>query len=104
MPWLSIVAEGDLPLMRSEWTKVSEVGMSISFEVRLKKRWDGFDLVTGDVIRGETYVLAAASPQRISGKIYISGCITDISQQKWSQEQQKRQRDEAVDMKRQQEK
>ena len=104
MSWFSVIADEYLSVMEVEWVKLTAARKPVSFELRLKKPWDGFDSITREKIYGGTYILAAASPQEINGNTYISGCITDISRQKWAEGQQRRQRDEALDMKRQQEK
>ena len=102
--WLSVIADEYLPIVEAEWIKLTVAKVPVSYEIRLKKSWEGRDPITGEIIRGGTYIISAAVPQDINGKLYITGCNTDISQQKWIEEQQRWQRDEAVDMKRQQEK
>ena len=101
--WMSTIHEEDRPKMDLEWAKLVEKRIPVCFDLRLKKLWEAIDPVTNKHIRGPTYVIAAAIPSDIGGKIYITGAITDISRQKWNEDSQMRQRDEALEMKRQQE-
>ena len=89
--------------MDREWKKLVEDRIAVSFELRLKRHWESIDPVTGENISGPAYILAAAAPKAFPDNTYITGCITDISRQKWAERRQKEQRDEAVELKRQQE-
>ena len=103
MSWMAVIHEDYHPLMLREWELLVREGGSRSFELRLKKEWKGTDPVTQELIVGPMYVLAEASHQSIGDKSYICGCMTDISRQKWAEGREKSRREEAVELKRQQE-
>jgi PAS domain S-box-containing protein len=104
MSWLSVINDDDHSKMAEEWHKLSVEKQSRSFELRLKKQWQYTGSHTGDFRTGATYILVSALHQSIGNEEFVTGAITDISQQKWSEEAQMMQKDEALALKRAQEK
>jgi len=90
--------------MDVEWGKLLD-GASVSFEIRLRRPFIAEELVGGEKVQGDTWILAAAYPEcSAEGDVVgILGCITDISRQKWMEGFQTRRMLEAVELKRQQE-
>ncbi|KKY14414.1 putative hsp90-like protein [Phaeomoniella chlamydospora] len=103
MSWMEAIADDFQDTMRKEWELLVTEHRSRSFEIRLKKEWKGICNVSGEIIRGPSYMLADAAVQTIDGAVYITGCMTDISRQKWAEDREKKRREEAVELKREQE-
>lgn len=97
--WMDKVKEEDRPGLEAGWTKLVEDKTSVSIEFRFKDFKDEND--TGI----DTWVLLSAYPEKnIDGSLKsIFGCITDISSQKLAEKVQSERREEAVELKRQQE-
>jgi hypothetical protein len=104
MSWMDVLDEEYVPLMEKAWSDLVQEGKPVSLELALKKPWEGIDPTTGEKITGRTYIIAASSPQNISETTFITGAVTDISRQKWVEGLQMQRKDEAVELKRQQEK
>ncbi|CAG9950006.1 unnamed protein product, partial [Clonostachys rosea f. rosea IK726] len=87
-----------LPHMSGE-SAYSEEKVTISAEFRFKCTQQNGDSTI------DTWVLMSAYPDKTpDGEInFIFGCITDISSQKWAEKVQSERREEAVELKRQQE-
>ncbi|KAF2723553.1 histidine kinase M3YPp [Polychaeton citri CBS 116435] len=104
LSWYNVIHEDDHPLMDQEWAKLGR-GEPVYFELRLKKPFVTGDFVGGEKVEGTTWIIAAAyTDNRKDGSVkYISGCLTDISRQKWAEGFQERRMQEAMELKRQQE-
>ena len=102
--WLDIIHNDDRTKMASEWHKLSVEKQPRSFELRLKKQWHTMDTHTEEYRTGATYILVSALFQSMGDEDLVTGAITDISQQKWSEDVQMHQKDEALALKRAQEK
>lgn len=104
MSWYNVIVEEDHELMDREWGKLL-VGETVSFELRLRRRFEVEEIVGGEKVEGFTWIIAAAYAEKDpDGTVVgILGCITDISRQKWAEGFQKRKMLEAVELKRQQE-
>ncbi|KAJ4390769.1 hypothetical protein N0V93_004367 [Gnomoniopsis smithogilvyi] len=104
MSWYNVIHSDDHDLMDKEWAKLGS-GASVSFEIRLKKPFQAAEVVGGERVKGDTWILASAySQRREDGTISsILGCLTDISRQKWAEDFQTRRKKEALELKRQQE-
>lgn len=97
--WMNYVQDEDRPRLEEEWAKLLNEKLTISVEFRFKcSQRNG-----GKTI--ETWVLMSALPEKEpDGSLKgIFGCITDISSQKWAERVQSERREEAVELKRQQE-
>jgi PAS domain S-box-containing protein len=104
LTWMKSVHDGDQAKLEIEWHKLSVLKQPTSFELRMKKKWHHTDPTTGEYQTGPTYCLASATIQLFGEEEYITGAITDISQQKRAEEAQIQQKDDAISLKRAQEK
>lgn len=97
--WMKSVIEEDRPALELVWQKLIRDKVAITHEFRFKcSRHFGEHII-------DTWVLMSAYPERSAdGRIKgIFGCLTDISQQKLAEQIQTHRREEAVELKRQQE-
>ena len=95
------IKDEDREDVRSIWNNlVGETTAATEFEFRFKTPWRDRN---GN--RGDTWVVMNAYPERDStGRLKsVFGSITNISQQKWAEDFQKRRMEEAIELKRQQE-
>lgn len=98
--WMQSIRDEDRPGVEEVWGKLVNEKVSISHEFRFKNSRVAHD---GHPI--DTWVLMSAYPEKDEqGDLKsIFGCMTDISQQKWAENFQKLRREEALELKRQQE-
>ncbi|KAJ9130874.1 Hsp90-like protein [Pleurostoma richardsiae] len=96
--WMESVREEDRAAVEAAWRQLVVEKLPITHEFRFKC----FRETNGHPI--DTWVLMSAYPEKDeTGAIKsIFGCITDISQQKWAEVFQNQRREEAVEVKRQQ--
>ncbi|TGJ85265.1 hypothetical protein E0Z10_g3512 [Xylaria hypoxylon] len=97
--WMQSVKDEDRPALEAVWRRLVSEKVAITHEFRFKcSRHEG-----GIII--DTWVLMSAYPEKNSegGIKGIFGCITNISQQKLAEQIQMHRREEAVELKRQQE-
>ncbi|KAF4974490.1 hypothetical protein FZEAL_8612, partial [Fusarium zealandicum] len=97
--WMDSVRDEDRPALEAAWTRLITEKVTISVEYRFKcSQQSGNKKI-------DTWVLMSAYPEKNQdGNLkLIFGCITDISSQKWAEKVQNERREEAVEMKRQQE-
>ncbi|KAI5467336.1 hypothetical protein BGZ63DRAFT_23770 [Mariannaea sp. PMI_226] len=97
--WMDSVRDEDRPKLEAAWNRLLTEKVTISVEFRFKcSQRNG-----GNTI--DTWVLMSAYPEKTQdGSLkLIFGCITDISSQKWAEKVQSERREEAVELKRQQE-
>ncbi|KAK8016337.1 hypothetical protein PG993_014526 [Apiospora rasikravindrae] len=97
--WMDSVNDEDRPALEEVWKRMLDDKMAITHEFRFKRLRDHS---SGAI---NNWVLMSAYPERHrDGSIKgIFGCITDISQQKLAEQIQNQRREEAVELKRQQE-
>ena len=99
--WMNAVKDEDRPSVSSLWHELVVDKRPITGTFRFKAPWeDSRGLV------GERWVLFSAYPEKYENGALkgVFGSFTDISKQKWAEGFQKRKVEEAVEMKRQQEK
>jgi PAS domain S-box-containing protein len=98
--WMQSIRDEDRPGTELAWRRVVEDKRAVTHEFRFN---GSRELIDGHQV--DVWVLMSAYPERdgTGGLKSIFGCITDISQQKWAESVQKQRRDEAVELKRQQE-
>ena len=99
--WMESVKDEDRDKVKNLWQHLIEDKEPITNEeFRFKTPW-----TNRNDKQGETWVLANAYPEKNSDGTLKSvfGSITDISQQKWAADLEKRRTEEAVEHKRQQE-
>lgn len=98
--WMESIKEEDQEGVKQIWKKVTQETTSATHEFRFKTPW-----VDPNGNRGNTWVLMSAYPEKdANGKLKsVFGSITNISQQKWAEDYQKREASNAIELKRQQE-
>ncbi|KAK4129215.1 hypothetical protein N657DRAFT_561079 [Parathielavia appendiculata] len=98
--WMQSIRDEDRPGTELAWRRLVEEKTRVTHEFRFK---GSRELIDGHCV--DVWALMSAYPETDeSGNLKsIFGCITDISQQKWAEDFQKQRREEAVELKRQQE-
>ena len=98
--WMDSVKDEDMEKVSKLWNSLVIDKIPMNAEFRFKTPWTDRNNNIGD-----TWVLASAYPERSEdGSLKsVFGSVTNISQQKWAEDFQKRRREEAVELKRQQE-
>ncbi|KAK4155562.1 hypothetical protein C8A00DRAFT_31608 [Chaetomidium leptoderma] len=98
--WMQSIRDEDRPGTELAWRRLVEEKVAVTHEFRFH---GSRELMDGHMV--DVWALMSAYPERdeTGGLKSIFGCITDISQQKWAESFQKQRRDEAVELKRQQE-
>ncbi|GAB1310032.1 Histidine protein kinase NIK1 [Madurella fahalii] len=98
--WMHSIRDEDRLGAESAWRRLVEEKRAVTHEFRFK---GSRELIDGHSV--DIWALLSAYPEKDeAGELKsIFGCITDISQQKWAEAFQKQRREEAVEMKRQQE-
>ncbi|KAI1766680.1 hypothetical protein GGR53DRAFT_195395 [Hypoxylon sp. FL1150] len=97
--WMESVKDEDRPALQTVWHYLLSDKVAITHEFRFKcSRHEGENVI-------DTWVLMSAYPEKdANGGIKgIFGCVTNISQQKLAEQIQMQRREEAVELKRQQE-
>ncbi|KAL6863011.1 hypothetical protein ACO1O0_003255 [Amphichorda felina] len=97
--WMDMVRSEDRPALEAAWGKLLNDMVTISVEFRFICSQGSEDKTI------DSWVLMSAYPEKtLDGNLEsIFGCITDISSQKWAEKVQSERREEAVELKRQQE-
>ncbi|KAH7155493.1 hypothetical protein B0J13DRAFT_227371 [Dactylonectria estremocensis] len=97
--WMNSVRDEDRPHLEAEWNRLLKDKVTICVEFRFKCSQQSGDKTI------DTWVLMSAYPEKTQDGSFklIFGCITDISAQKWAEKVQTERREEAVELKRQQE-
>lgn len=104
--WGMVLAEGELEPVMAAWDRLLVEREPITLQTRMKRPWRAPDLDhDGKVQYSETHILLAMYPdQDERGEVFsVMSCITDVSGMKWSEIQLRRRMDQAIEMKRQQE-
>ncbi|KAJ4133209.1 hypothetical protein NW754_016020 [Fusarium falciforme] len=103
-PWPSCVVEEDLPILEATLKKLADSGRTETAEFRLRTPWITEDS-SGNTSMASRWVLATFMPVKSSDGVIQSftGCLSDVSMQKWQLEQEKLRKEEAIESKRQQE-
>jgi len=98
--WMDSIKDGDRGGVEAIWTTLVDQKTAVTHEFRFKTPWQA-----RNGSRGETWVLMSAYPEKgEDGRLKsVFGSITNISQQKWAEDFQKRRMEEAIELKRQQE-
>jgi PAS domain S-box-containing protein len=99
--WMDSIKDDDREAVQMVWDRlVTEKIPIITQEFRVKAPSQD-----RNGMRGETWVLMSAYPEKDAegGLRSVFGSLTDISQQKWAEDIQKRRMEEAFELKRQQE-
>ncbi|KAI5867747.1 hypothetical protein GGS23DRAFT_602697 [Durotheca rogersii] len=103
-PFEVCVVDDDMPTLKKTLVTLVREGKSQTAELRLKTSWTETD-TAGDLIVAPRWVLATFMPVSNSeGAIEtFTGCLSDVSLQKWQFEKERQRKDEAIESKRQQE-
>jgi PAS domain S-box-containing protein len=98
--WMESVKDEDREVLNTVWRRLVVQKHAITHEFRFKEPW-----MDRNGSKGDTWVLMSAYPERdeLDDLKSVFGSITNISQQKWAEDFQKRRMEEAVELKRQQE-
>ncbi|KAK0618174.1 hypothetical protein B0T17DRAFT_495772 [Bombardia bombarda] len=98
--WMQSIRDEDRPGVEGVWRRLVEEKAAVTHEFRFR---GSRQIIDGHLV--DTWALMSAYPEKdeLGDLKSIFGCITDISQQKWAEDFQKQRREEAVEMKRQQE-
>ncbi|KAK0387807.1 hypothetical protein NLU13_4052 [Sarocladium strictum] len=103
-PWKTCVVESDLPTLWTTLEKLRKEGRPETCEIRFKTTWTAEDS-NGGLITAPRSVLATFMPVKSSEGVIQSftGCLSDVSLQRWQLEQERLRKDEAIKSRRQQE-
>ncbi|KAF4968578.1 hypothetical protein FSARC_4051 [Fusarium sarcochroum] len=103
-PWPECVVEEDLHILEESLDKLVESGRTETAEFRLRNGWVTEDS-SGNKSVAPRWVLATFMPVKSSDGVIQSftGCLSDVSIQKWQLDQEKLRKEEAIESKRQQE-
>lgn len=103
-PWPTCVLDEDFPVLEQSLKKLEETGRAQTAEIRLKTPWISEDS-SGNTAVASRWVLASFMPVKSSDGVLqtFTGCLSDVSLQKWQLEQEKVRKEEAIESKRQQE-
>ncbi|RYP86979.1 hypothetical protein DL769_000622 [Monosporascus sp. CRB-8-3] len=103
-PFSDCVVDADYPNLQQTLAELIKGGKTETTEIRLKTTWVATDSA-GDTISAPRCVVATFMPVRNSEGIIQSftGCLSDVSLQRWQLERERRRKDEAIESKRQQE-
>ncbi|KAF4971496.1 hypothetical protein FZEAL_9839 [Fusarium zealandicum] len=103
-PWPKCVVEEDLPILENSLRKLVESGRTETAEFRLRTPWVAEDS-SGNISMNSRWVLATFMPVKSSEGVIQSftGCLSDVSMQRWQLDQEKLRKEEAIESKRQQE-
>ena len=98
--WMDSIKDEDRGSVEAVWKALVDRKTLVTHEFRFKTPWQD-----RNGSRGDTWVLMSAYPERdVDGSLKsVFGSITNISQQKWAEDFQKRRMEEAIELKRQQE-
>jgi hypothetical protein len=97
---MNSIEDEDREGVEAVWKTLVNRKTLVTHEFRFKTPWQA-----RNGSRGDTWVLMSAYPERdVDGSLKsVFGSITNISQQKWAEDFQKRRMEEAIELKRQQE-
>ncbi|TID26531.1 histidine kinase hhk13p [Venturia nashicola] len=106
--WIDAVSEDDQPVVRKRWSELVEECKPVeAFEFRFKAKWrdrHGNSSDTWALFSAYPETHSEDSPGAVVGSLKsVFGSLTNISQQKWAEDFQKRKMEEAIERKRQQE-
>ncbi|KAK2059199.1 hsp90-like protein [Colletotrichum caudatum] len=102
-PWEVSVVKDDLPSLSESVARLVSEKKPQTAEIRLKTTWTAED-AGGNQITAPRWVNATFMPVCSSDGVVQSftGCVSDVSLQKWQLEQETKRTEEAIDSKRQQ--
>ena len=103
-PWETCIVEEDRPVLQRCLSQLAKDGQTQTAELRLKTRYaveDG----QGNRISRPRWAMATFMPVMTSENVLhsITGCLSDVSAQKWQWEMERQRKEQALESKRQQE-
>jgi len=104
--WPAVLCEGEPDRVNEGWERMISGKKSVTMQTRIKRRWQAPDPDTnGKAQYSETHILLAMHPDldEFGEVTTVMSCITDVSGLKWSELQLRKKMDQAIEMKRQQE-
>ncbi|KAK0729933.1 putative histidine kinase group protein [Lasiosphaeris hirsuta] len=103
-PWEQCVWKEDYPLLKEKARQMVIEGVVQNVEVRLKTTWNAEDGAGHEVVVPR-WVQATLMPVKTTEGTIASftGCLSDVSLQRWQLEREKQRKEEAIESKRQQE-
>ncbi|KAH7019210.1 hypothetical protein EDB80DRAFT_700216 [Ilyonectria destructans] len=103
-PWPECVVKEDLAILEQSLKELGETGRPQTAEFRLQTPWVAEDN-DGNMPASSRWVLGTFMPVKSSDGAILSftGCLSDVSLQKWQLHQEKSRKEEAIESKRQQE-
>jgi PAS domain-containing protein len=104
--WSEVLCEGEPDRVNEAWARMISEKKSVAIHTRINRRWRAPDLNSdGNVQHSETHILLAMYPDADEfGEVTtVMSCITDVSSLKWSELQLRKKMDQAIEMKKQQE-
>ncbi|KAK8903072.1 hypothetical protein QC760_008563 [Botrytis cinerea] len=104
--WEKVLVAGEFEPVTRFWSEVVEEKKPVTFQTRIDKPWRPLELNTdGEEQWGEIHILLTLYPDLDDeGNVStIMSCITDITELKWSEKQIRAKMEQALDMRRQQE-
>ncbi|KAK3336395.1 putative histidine kinase group protein [Cercophora scortea] len=103
-PWEACVHEDDLAFLNQKLNAMELEDKTQNIEIRLKTPWTAED-GAGHKFLAPRWVQATLMPVRSTEGVIQSftGCLSDVSLQKWQLEREKQRKEEAIESKRQQE-
>jgi PAS domain-containing protein len=104
--WPAVLCEGEPDHVNEGWERMISRKKSVTMQTRLKRRWQAPDPdINGEPQYSETHILLAMHPDldEFGEVTTVMSCITDVSGLKWSELQLRKKMDQAIEMRRQQE-
>lgn len=106
MTWADVLVEGEYEPVMAAWDRMVTEKTSVTVHTQLKRPWKVPELDRhGREQAIDTHVQLAMYPDLDEyGEVTsVMSCITDITSLKWSESQLRRRMDQAIEMKKQQE-
>ena len=102
-PWPHCVVPEDIPILQRSIDKLTLEGTSQTSEIRLRTPWVAQD-GAGNRVVADRWVLATFMPVKGSDGVTRSftGCLSDVSLQKWQLGRERKRKEEVLESKRQQ--
>lgn len=106
MNWENVLVIGELDPVLSAWEKLLTEKSSVTMQTKIRRPWKAPELDRhGREQVIDTHILLAMHPDldEHGDVTTVMSCITDITSLKWSESQLRRRMDQAIEMKKQQE-
>ncbi len=104
--WAEVLSDGEFELVMGAWARLIAEKQPVTIHTKMRRPWRAPDLDSdGKEQWSETSILLAMYPDTDENNEVFSvmSCITDVSELKWSENQLRWKMDQAIEMKKQQE-